>query len=702
MPNLIIPPRDLPLANEVFATDALVVDNGASVSKATPVQVVDAGRPWATIQEAQDGTASGVSMSPLTTAAAVRAQVSGAINNATAGIRPYASYEQALAIAPNAPAESLSISAIVAGRETVWIRDGNGTCLGGGWAPAGKATPQHYGAFGTGISDDGAALALMGMSEHDVEAPAGIYRIVNRTIDVQHPFRIVGAGSGVTQFCFEGMGGFSGKDGFNVNVQITPDLLHSTTEFADCDVLIDTDYGRAGIKTPANQSGTGAELYATVRPRFIFTRMALGSRFRTAPASSSMFGRWGWANCIHLGESADSEITHIRFIQPFLVNIPQAEWAMRQNCTGAYLDAGEADAGSGAVYHTLVDHITAHGCGAVVKCRGRVVSPKIGNIDAISSGWGILSTSSFYSPQGRLDSISEPVIYDSNLPGLFGGIYIEGTDFCEIRTVRTSRPSFAGIDHTGPWFGLKVANGFRQLDVRGFRASVSGAAVPSEIWMLDVNGQLPTEDGAPGVLNLKDLYINTQISPSAWGEPIAIRNVREALIDPPKVRSTGVWGNMLYHTTNVYSIPPKISMTAMLPYSFSGAVTNGPGASSSQLYWPRVNRGFFNFSTASSSGGQAISPRNASKYRQQFNSGGAAYTYDYTISNDGAIIGQEVDFFLSIVASTFPTIRFLDHTGAVQGTVQGQTSASTWQVIVVWADVGGVPTARVQLIVRGQ
>lgn len=79
MPNLIVPPRDLPSAPEVFDDSVLVVDTGAGVFKATPAQVVDVARPYATIQEGEDGIASGLTMTPLTTAAAITAQVGDAV-----------------------------------------------------------------------------------------------------------------------------------------------------------------------------------------------------------------------------------------------------------------------------------------------------------------------------------------------------------------------------------------------------------------------------------------------------------------------------------------------------------------------------------------------------------------------------------------------------------------------------------------------
>lgn len=146
MPNLIIPPRDLPDATEVFATDSLVVDNGATVSKATPVQIVDAGRAWATIQEAQEGTIANKSMSPLTTAAAITSQVLEQFGSEYM----FADYAAALAGAPDLDPSVRIISADVGGVETRWIREAGGTALGGGWSPATNVTVR---AFNGSVSD---------------------------------------------------------------------------------------------------------------------------------------------------------------------------------------------------------------------------------------------------------------------------------------------------------------------------------------------------------------------------------------------------------------------------------------------------------------------------------------------------------------------------------------------------------------------
>lgn len=77
-----IRPEDLPAAVSVPDDVALIIDNGVNVLKATPVQVVDSGRPLANQAEAEAGSNPTKAMTPLTTAQAIAAQ--GAVQFATA------------------------------------------------------------------------------------------------------------------------------------------------------------------------------------------------------------------------------------------------------------------------------------------------------------------------------------------------------------------------------------------------------------------------------------------------------------------------------------------------------------------------------------------------------------------------------------------------------------------------------------------
>ena len=67
----LIKPRDLPEATEVFAADDMIVDNGVTVNRANPVQVVNAGSPVASEAEAIAGTNNTNRMTPLRVAQAI-------------------------------------------------------------------------------------------------------------------------------------------------------------------------------------------------------------------------------------------------------------------------------------------------------------------------------------------------------------------------------------------------------------------------------------------------------------------------------------------------------------------------------------------------------------------------------------------------------------------------------------------------------
>lgn len=77
-------PSELTTAETVTNTAALVVDDGTNVQKATPKQIVDAGRPVASESQAIDGTDNETTMTPLTVKQAIDADTSGAVAQAQA------------------------------------------------------------------------------------------------------------------------------------------------------------------------------------------------------------------------------------------------------------------------------------------------------------------------------------------------------------------------------------------------------------------------------------------------------------------------------------------------------------------------------------------------------------------------------------------------------------------------------------------
>lgn len=84
------------------------------------------------------------------------AQTAAKVATAELMSKPYGSYMEALNSIK--PLTQIRVSAIVSGTLIEWIRDENGTCLGGGWSPDRLKTPLHWGAVGDGITDDRVAV----------------------------------------------------------------------------------------------------------------------------------------------------------------------------------------------------------------------------------------------------------------------------------------------------------------------------------------------------------------------------------------------------------------------------------------------------------------------------------------------------------------------------------------------------------------
>lgn len=68
-----IRPSELPAAGSVGTGDALIVDDGVTIEKATPAQVVEAGAPLASQAQAEAGTDNATRMSPLRVSQAIAA-----------------------------------------------------------------------------------------------------------------------------------------------------------------------------------------------------------------------------------------------------------------------------------------------------------------------------------------------------------------------------------------------------------------------------------------------------------------------------------------------------------------------------------------------------------------------------------------------------------------------------------------------------
>lgn len=125
----------------------------------------------------------------------------------------FPSYAAALAGAGSVPPPVLVISADVGGIETRWVRSVGGTALGGGWIPAGDATPEHFGAVGNGVASDTASvqawLSYVIANSLNAVIPARDY-LLDGPVSVtfsNKQFSLTGCGIGASRFIVTGLGG---------------------------------------------------------------------------------------------------------------------------------------------------------------------------------------------------------------------------------------------------------------------------------------------------------------------------------------------------------------------------------------------------------------------------------------------------------------------------------------------------------------
>lgn len=181
-----IRPNDLPAASAVLTTSALVVDDGLSVEKATPAQVVNAGRPVASEAEAIAGLRNDRAMTPLTTKQAVDATLEGFViipPDALTGAIPFSSRAEfeASSLADDITAWTVNH----AGYILSYRRDTDGTAImsanGVKGSPAEFVRAEHFGAVRDGVTDDHpaimAALAYSAASGQGGGLFKGVYAV---------------------------------------------------------------------------------------------------------------------------------------------------------------------------------------------------------------------------------------------------------------------------------------------------------------------------------------------------------------------------------------------------------------------------------------------------------------------------------------------------------------------------------------------
>ena len=132
------------LAQALAARDAAIAAADAAQESADESATAGAAagaaaaEPFATAAAASADEASDLADEAFDSAAA--AAISAMI--AVAAANPFASYSAAMAADKTGLGK---VSAIIDDRLVEWVRQSGGPCLGGGWSPAGDATPDHWG-----------------------------------------------------------------------------------------------------------------------------------------------------------------------------------------------------------------------------------------------------------------------------------------------------------------------------------------------------------------------------------------------------------------------------------------------------------------------------------------------------------------------------------------------------------------------------
>ncbi len=226
-----IRPQDLPAAPFVTDAAALIVDTGAAVQKATPSQIVDAGRPIASQAEAEAGANNSKAMTPLRAkqamdvASAAFADVTGAALVGTADGQTLA--QRLAAFAANAGAtligtadgqtiaQRLAAFAASAGASLIgFIQAGIGAVARTMQAKARETVSvTDFGAVGDAVTDDTGAIqkaidhcvANRIGTLHFPAASVGNYYKVTAPLVINGPIRLLGPNPHATQIIAIGM-----------------------------------------------------------------------------------------------------------------------------------------------------------------------------------------------------------------------------------------------------------------------------------------------------------------------------------------------------------------------------------------------------------------------------------------------------------------------------------------------------------------
>lgn len=468
-----------------------------------------------------------------------------------------------------------------------YMPDGTVDAVNGGYFILNEkvTTPEMFGAVGGDAAKDGAALISAFQFGHEMRDNIGkTYLIDNLTVPVRHPFSFEGV-AGKTSFVFTNMGGFAGKNGFNVQVALTAPY-QSVTSFVNAAVLVRGANGGTGIKTPVNEGGNGDALFNAVHPKFVFDRMIFGGeviRF----GGANLVTNFGWMNCIHSGESDNSEFTGLIFQQPFYAPDAAASWGDKINTTGLRLAGRTGADGSGPVRNPLIDHVLAHGCGAPFRTDGYVSTPRWSNIDTFANYYGGIVSTGAISTGGGPSLLSEASIERAQFNGIAGACKFQSFDYMTIDDADMTDTSFGAgvvVDYAATWIGIEVVDEFRQLTINSPR--FYAARPTSDNDHRAIKARAATSASFPSVISVTEPFIiNTALAPTAsrFTKVFEVSDISAINVTDPFV-----FGNVvdLIALTGTLFPSPRVTLQAQKTAAITGElVTLGVG-----MFWVNVIR----------------------------------------------------------------------------------------------------------------
>ncbi|WP_313349089.1 glycosyl hydrolase family 28-related protein [Paracoccus sp. (in: a-proteobacteria)] len=563
-------------------------------------------------------------------------------------------------------AGTMTTQAVVGGRFVEWVRDASGTCLGGGWSPAGQATPQHWGAVGDGVADDSDALEGAYMSGREIFIPAGVYR-QTREVSAVHPLNVVGAGSGSAILLYENMGGYEGSNGISLQASVPSGIgtnaLGSASGVRGVTVKITGQNGASWFKAPRAQ----ANLWTRVKPTYRFDSIYFTGD-NAGDAAYFELNTTAWECCIDLGEGCNHSITKITGAGNYDFRAEPTAEAVRST----FLRLGGAEAGPGGILTPELSHWWLQHFGRAIDIGWRVIRGQFHGL-AIHACW-----QGMYSPNPRSGSnwgIDELEMSACNINVQKNAIYMRGpTGGMTFDNVDMTRAT-GGYDHGTGWVGMDIDNANR-LSIKGGRAYSDGTT-----------GEY--SGGTTGYLlaNVSNLLAGGQLI-RGIGDDQMTTGMR--IVNPGRGEISGLAvvgkiidliefaGTPLSTGANVgitlTGIPKSTTVITGSRVKYSDGVTR---ALVNDLDEPQaVNTSATSISAA---GSEDYTPGASPKWRRiSFAAGAGAYTYDINMLAAGAREGDEVEFTFTFLAAN-GTVRILDSTGAVQFTKAG-TTGQAWYV----------------------